>query len=387
MFGTYRTPLARRNFFYSTSRLLSALAGVTFAVVLMFVEMGFLNGMYDSQTYIVENFNADLVIVSADKTAVVPKLPFPEVRLGQVRGQPGVAAVYPLWVDEMKSALKNFTTREQYPILVIGMEPHDPAFIIPEVLRHSAKLADADTFLIDSRSKDLYGDFTPGTEGELCGRRVRLAGTFPLGPDFRVDGNVLVSRHTYFNLMADPRTGRSEDDRVEFGLVKLTPGADLETVRTSLERQLPLDVSVLTPLEFAGRVRKFWGDSKPVGAVFGLGMAVGFLIGITICYQILYADISDHLPQYATLKAIGYADSYLLKLVVEEAIYLAVISFLPGVIISKLAYMSINHISGIPMYLNLKRAVAVFLLTVIMCIISGLIAIRKAIEADPAEVF
>ncbi len=377
-----RIPLAWLNLVQNKARLLASVGGVAFAVVLMFLEMGFLNGLYDSQTEVVKKMNADLVLVHAQKEAVVPKLPFPKKRLAQARGHPGVAAAYALYVEEFRAVWKNALTHKEYPILVFGFDPDEPVFLIPEVAANADALKVADTALIDAHSKNFFGDLRPGVEAELSRRKVRVVGTFPLGADFRVDGNVLVSDSTFFNCFR-----ASESARVEFGLLKVTPGYDPREVRQSLSDSLPDDVSVLTREEFMDRVKKYWGESKPVGYVFILGTVVGFLIGVTICYQILYTDIADQLPQYATLKAIGYTNGYLVKVVLSEAVYLAVLGFAPGLLISLGLYAALQWASGVLMRLTPERAALVFVLTVAMCVVSGAIAIRKVMNSDPAEVF
>ena len=387
MFDRTLTPLAWRNFTHSRARLVGSLAGVAFAVVLMFVEMGFLNGLFDNHTRFVDVLDADLLIVHADKEAVIPQQPFPRRRLFQVRGQPGVAAVYGLRLEEMHAFLKNDLDGRQYPIVVIGFDPAEPVFLIPEVRQVASRLSVPDTLLIDSRAKDFYGERMEGREAEVGGRRMRIVGTFPLGPDFRVDGTALVGERTFLNLFPDPRTAETLPDRMEFGLVKLSPGADLRKTRRALESVLPEDVRVLTKAEFSDRIRGYWGASKPVGYVFGTGMVVGFLIGVTICYQILYTGILDHLPQYATIKAIGYGDAYLIRMVVEEALYLGAGGFVPGLLLSAAIYAALQAYTAVPMDLTLVRVGAVFVLTIAMCVVSALIAVRKAIEADPADVF
>jgi putative ABC transport system permease protein len=360
---------------------------MTFAVVLMFVEMGFLNGLFDNHTRFVDQLNADLLLVHADKEAVIPLQPFPRRRLEQVRGQPGVAAAYGLRLEEMHSFLKNDRDGSQWPMLIVGFDPTEPAFLIPEVQAASSQLTVRDTLLVDSQAKDFYGDRLPGREAEVSGRRVRIVGTFPMGPDFRVDGTGLVSDRTFLDLFPDHLTGETRPDRVEFGLLKLAPGASLRDTRRALESVLPEDVRVLTKAEFSDRIRGYWGASKPVGYVFGTGMVVGFLIGVTICYQILYTGILDHLPQYATIKAIGYDDAYLVRLVVEEALYLGVGGFGGGLVLSVLVYAILQLYTDVPMHLSFLRMAVVFVLTIAMCVASALIAVRKAIEADPAEVF
>ena len=380
-----RTALAWKSFSHQKLAMLGAVGGVAFAVVLMFVEMGFLNGMFDSHTHVVEEMNADLLLVNVDKAAVLPKLPFDRRHLHTARGVAGVAGVSALRIDELRSMYKNLATGEDYPILVYGCDPDVPPFRSPGVAENLSRLKVLDTVLVDDRSKGFYGAFAPGSEVEVFGRRLRVVGLFSLGPDFRADGNALVSERTYLDMYAG--AGGPETELVEFGLIRLAAGADRDAVQRSLVERLPPAVSVLTPDELSSRIRRFWGQSKPVGFVFGLGLAVGFLIGMTICYQILYVDISNHLPQYATLKAMGYGNDYLLGVVLRQAVYLAVMGFALGVVVSRAAYAAVQYYTQVPMFFTPVRIGIVAVLTLAMCLVSGFIAIGKALEADPADVF
>ena len=387
LFSPSRVPLAWLNLVENRARLLASVSGVVFAVALMFVEMGFLHGLYDSQTHVVDMMNADLVLVNRHKEAVVPKRPFPKRRLTQALGFRGIEAAYPLYVEEYRAGWKNSADGEVYPILVYGFDPDDPVFLLPELAGQAGLLKKEDMALIDSRSKDFYGNLTAGTTAELNQRTVTIAGTFVLGPDFRADGNLLVSDRTFARCFAPPRAPDRELSRVDFGLLTVADGVDVSEVQDRLRRELPPDVSVLTKQEFGNRVKKFWGESKPVGYIFGMGTIVGFLIGVTICYQILYSGVSVRLAQYATLKAIGYENAYLIKVVLQEAFFLSLLGYPPGLLASLAIYHFLQSYTGILMRLSPARMALVLGLTVVMCAAAGAIAVRKATQSDPAEVF
>jgi len=363
---------------------LGSLAGVAFAAVLMFLEMGFLNGMFDSQTNVVKQMNADLLLLGKQKESVTPRVPFPRRRLTQALSNKLIQAGYPVYVEDFGAAWK--AGDQQSAILVFGINPDDPVFLIPEVQQNVAKLKVPDTALIDTRGKDLYGPRIAGTRGELALRTVKIVGTFPLGADFRVDGNMIVSDKTFLKCFANPLVG-GDERKIEFGLLKVVPGADVRAVRDSLRATLADDVQVMTKQEFIDQVINYWATAQPVGAVFGMGMVVGFLIGVTICYQILFTDIMDHSPQYATLKAIGYSNGFLIQIVLWQAAYLAVIGFIPGMLFSLAAYAVLQSVSGILMVLTVERALFVLVLTVVMCLASGVIALQRVIRSDPSEVF
>jgi putative ABC transport system permease protein len=381
-----RIPFAWSSLVHRKMRLAASIAGVALATTLMFVELGFRNGLFDSQTLVARTFNADLIIVHQHKEAVAPVMPFPRTRLFQARAVSDVTAVYPVYLDEYHAAWKNDVDGREYPILVFGIDPDDPAFLIPDVTRQAPLLKQADTILVDSRARDFYGRPQTGTEGELARRRMRVVGTFPLGPDFRTDGTAIVSDRTFQRAFTPDRNGR-DADRVEFGLVRIAAGSDANAVQRALASRLPGDVRVLTKREFIRAVEDFWSASKPVGYVFGTGLVVGFLIGIAICYQTLYTDIVDQLPQYATLKAIGYSNGALVGAVFEKALWLGLLGFVPGALLSAGIYAALQWYSGIRMELTGARIASVMAATLVMCLFGAGIAIRKLIRADPAEVF
>ena len=173
---------------------------------------------------------------------------------------------------------------------------------------------------------------------------------------------------------------------VDIGLISLKPGADVEQVREQLAAGLPNDVKVLTLEGFAEIEKNYWA-STGIGFIFGLGVVVGFIVGIVIVYQILYSDVSDHLPEYATLKAIGYSDRYLLGVLTQEALLLAILGYIPGFILSFGLYQVAYAATLLPIAMTLERAGSVLVLTIIMCSVSGAIAMRKLRSADPADVF
>jgi len=143
----------------------------------------------------------------------------------------------------------------------------------------------------------------------------------------------------------------------------------------------------LTLKQFIDFEKDYWAGSTPIGFIFTLGIVIGFLVGLVIVYQILYADISDHLPEYATLKAMGFTDNYFLGVVLQESLILALLGFIPGVVISLGLYSLAQGATMLPIVMTVQRAITVLILTITMCTLSGAIAIRKLRAADPAEIF
>jgi putative ABC transport system permease protein len=376
-----RTPLAWRNVMHARARLATAIAGVALAVLIMFVQVGLLNGLYDTQSRIVRLFNADLVLVGKQIESVLPPRPFPRKRLVQAHGRAEVVAACPVYAEEYRAFWRSPGAHE-YRLVVFGFDPADAAFQIPEVERQAAALSQPDTALVDARGKGLA---EAGATAELSGHHLRVVGTFPLGPDLRVDGTVLVNDRTFFKCFPD--RGRGPAGRVAFGLLRLAPDADAFRVRDELRHDLPDDVRVLTRQELAELVEDYWAKNQPIGYVFGLGAIVGFAIGVIICYQILYSALVERFPQYATLKAIGYDNGYLVQVVLQEALYLAFLGFVPGLLASAAVYAGLESVSGILLRLTVVRVALLLIFTCAMCCLAGALAVRKLLRSDPAEVF
>jgi putative ABC transport system permease protein len=180
---------------------------------------------------------------------------------------------------------------------------------------------------------------------------------------------------------------RRDAASVSLGLIRLKPGYNADRVAAALKAHLPEDVRVLTAPEFVQLEENYWRSASPVGFIFGLGTAMAFVVGVVIVYQVLSTDVNAHLKEYATFKAMGYSNAYLLGVVFEEAIILAFMGFIPGFLWPNVLYMLAANATALPLYMTLSRAITVLTLTVVMCMLSGAIATRKLQSADPADMF
>ena len=381
-----RTPLAWRSITHDKKRFALSLAGIMFATTLMFVQLGFLNAVFDSQVALLRRLNADLVITNRSKHHLGVNEPFARRRLEQARAVPGVSAVSPVYIEGSVSLWRNPQTRQLRTIRAIGLDLEDPALVDASYDAFRSALHEQDTALIDSRSKAFFGPLEPGTRTELAGHRIRVIGNFSLGTDFDYDGTVVMSESNFLAFFPRQRTSEGLA-RVELGLVRVQPGVDAETVRARLEAALPRDIRVFTKDQIIAQEIEFWQTQTPIGFVFGLGLVIAFMVGIVICSQILYTEVVDRLPLFGTLKAIGYTNGYLVRLVAGEALLLSVVSFVPGTALAWTLYGFLASLIGFEMFLTLPRIVLIFTMTIGMALVAALVALRKALTADPAEVF
>jgi putative ABC transport system permease protein len=381
-----KTPLAWRQLMKEKTRLAVAVAGITFADLLMFIQLGFESALFDAAIKPHRNLQADLVLINPQFQTLFSVKNFPRERLYQALSFEGVQSVNSVYIGS--GQWRNSETRLDRTILVWGIDPTQPAFKSAEIRQNQHHLKQLYQVLFDQAGRPEYGTVadifnqTGKFETELNNKLVSVKGLFSDGASFAADGNVITSDSTFGELFPT-----SKPDRITVGLITLKQGADALKVQSQLAAALPKDVRVLTPEEFAQIEKKYWEAGTAIGFIFGLGTGVGFIVGIVIVYQILYSDVSDHLPEYATLKAMGYTDGYLLRVLFQEALFLAFLGFIPGLILSAGLYQLAYSATMLPIFMKLERAITVWILTVIMCSFSGAIAMRKLSSADPADVF
>ncbi|AFZ21057.1 ABC transporter permease DevC [Allocoleopsis franciscana] len=380
-----KTPLAWFQVSRERTRLAVALAGIAFADMLMFIQLGFLDALLDGATKSHQNLQADLVLINPQFQTLFYIKNFPRERLYQTLSDDKVESVRGLYINIAQ--WRNSQTRLSRGILVWGIDPANPAFNFPEVNQNLERIKLLNQALFDRASRPEYGPIADllkqekTLEAQVNGQNIQIVDLFTLGASFGADGNIITSESTFLKLFPD-----NPPNQIAVGLINLKPGADIEQVRSRLVATLPNDIKILTPQEFAQIEIDYW-QSGGIGFIFGLGVVVGFIVGVVIVYQILYSDVSDHLPEYATLKAMGYSDRYFLGVLMQEALLLAVLGYIPGFLLAMGLFQIAYTATLLPIGMKLSRAILVLILTIVMCVISGVISMRKLQSADPADVF
>jgi putative ABC transport system permease protein len=368
------------------TKLLVAIAGISFADVLMFLQMGFQGALFSSAVEFHHSLDGEIVMVSARSRALISLDRFTQRRLYQAAGVAGVASVSPIYLDAIQ--WRNPYNKETWNIYAIGINPEHQVLNIPGVTANRQQLREPDTVLFNMGSRQEFGPiaqrFNAGEPviTEINQRQMQIRGLFNLSPTFGINA-YLVTSDVNFLRMAPNRQGGS----IDVGVIKLKPHVDVQIVLSELRSRLPDDVKVMTRDDYANAEVAFWKASTPVGYTFDLGVVIAFIVGAVIVYQILYSDVTDHLPEYATLKAMGFRDRYLLIVVFQESLILAALAFIPGVAIALGIYRITNIATMLPMAMDLGRVAFVFVLTAIMSSSSAAIAVRKLQTADPADIF
>ena len=385
-------PLALRNLTSNRRRLIRSSAGIGFAVLLMLVQLGFERGFFDSSLAMVRQIDGDLVIMAATKYQFHSRDPFPPGIIDSAKDVAGVASVSPLYASWQDFFWKDPAGDKVYLVQVFGFDPDRPVFLMPEIREEAARLKREDAVIVDRRARGFLGMADAAGDTEINGRTVHVVGSFALGPDFMSDGTVMMSNATFTRLFpANPANPANPEGAaalpVEIGVVKIAPGEDATRVQQALQAAVPADIRVLTKRQLVAFERDFQADLSSAGPIFWMGTVVGFVVGLLISYQIIYTDLSDQLPQYATLKGMGYETSYLVRVVIEQAALSGLAGYVPAWLLCLVVYRVIGEVALLPLQMTWQLTLFSLGLTLAMCVISALLAIRRVIAADPAEIF
>jgi len=367
-------------------RLVVALAGIAFAVLLIMMQLGFRSALFESAVRFHERMDYDIALFSPDSVFIVRPQPFSIRRLYQTLGFDGVEDVTPVYI--FPSVWKNPWNNERRSINTIGFPPSHPLLDLDGFDVSRGLLRRQDVVLFDRGSRPEFGPVAEQVAAgeavvtEINDREIAVVGLFEMGTSFGIDGTVITSDDNWLRLF--PERPRNE---IQLGLIRLREGSDADRIRDALAAYLPNDVLVLTRQQFVERETDYWNAATPIGYIFAFGAIMGFVVGAIIVYQILFADVSEHLNEYATLRAIGFRNRFVSGIVLQQAVILAVLGYLPGMAIVWWLYGRAAAATNLPLYITQDRAVTVFLLTLAMCAISALMALRKVRRLDPAEVF
>lgn len=392
-----RTPLAWKNLTSSFNKCALAATGVGFAVVLMFMQIGFRNALIDNNVQLFALFDTqqvNLTVFSKARYNVSTEQRFSRRTFEQAAAFPGIKKACAVSLERGTASVK-VEGRRTRPLRVIGIQLSDATFFRDTALYNRLTAADRENAaLVDTRSKSFYGFAKSAAELseqqiELNGKSLSVTDQFELGTDFGNDGTLLMSERLHSNYFywrsptGDPR------DVVDIGLLQADVDSprELDALAAKIQALAPSEIIVKRTSQVIQEEKAFWASATPVGKIFLIGTIMGLVVGAIICYQIQFTDITEHMPEFATLKAMGYGPRYFWGVILCQSFYLACLGFVPGILVSLGLYWLLSESSGLIMSMTAPRILLVWGLTLLMCVASGVMAIRKLFGTDPASLF
>jgi len=381
-----RLPLGWQQLVHKPIRLAVALMGIAFAVLLIMMQLGFRSALFESAVRFQERLNYDIALFSPDSVFIVRPQEFSIRRIYQALGDDDIDSVSPVYI--FPAVWKNPWDNSRRSINAIGFDPNENILTTTGFSKALGSLSQQDTVFFDGLARPEFGpvetELNLGNQiiTEINNREMKVVGTFQMGTSFGIDGTVMMSEDNWLRIF--PSRSRNQ---IQLGLLQVSEGAQIESVRDRLRDYLPKDVLVLTKEDFIARERAYWNGATPIGYIFAFGAIMGLVVGAIIVYQILFADVSEHLNEYATLRAMGFNTSFITGIVIQQSLILGILGFIPGFMAASSLYSLAGEATSLPLYATMGRTIFVFCLTIGMCTLSALLAIRKVARLDPAEIF
>ncbi len=375
-----QTRLAWQNLTHHKLRLLAVTLGITFVVTLIFAQIGMRVAVLNAALPVFKRLNFDIVLVSPQYIYINSAGTFSHRRLYQASTVEGVQQAMPLYISLVQ--WQNPLTHDLGYMQMLGYNPHDPAFRLPELATQIKALQQPDIVFMDRLARPGVGPKAIGVKTEVQQHKVRIGGHFTIGPGFTGLGTLIVSDQNFSRI----RNGVSLN-QVSLGLITVVLGADSEHVAQQLRHLLPADVQVLTRAEMITHETNYWRHSTPSGIVLGMGVLMARLVGAVVIYQVLATDISYRLSEYATLKALGYPNRYISLIVLQQALILATMGFIPGLALSFGVYEVLANNTQFIIEMPTSRMVVVLTILLVICSLSGLIALQRVKKSNPADLF
>jgi putative ABC transport system permease protein len=375
-----RFALAWRILTYDKGRTALAVAGVFMAILLVFVQLGFFIAVPRGGMLLYDRTRFDLLIASTGYEYQVQPGEFPRSQLDRARTAPEVALAAPLYFGSAK--WRSGEDGKAPDVFVIGLDPQDRIFTSEDINRQLAVLDRADTALVDSMTRPMFGPLTTGRVVEIGGDKVKIGGDYVLGTGFMGLGVILVSAQNFVRLFPYRKLGQ-----VNLGLIQLKQGVDPDRAAASLRKLLGSDIQIFTRPELEAHESAYWTTRTSVGLLFGSGLIVSFIVGVMVVYQILATQVSRQLPQFATLKAVGYGDRFLNGTVITMALLIVLAGFFPALVAALGIYAVIRDETLLPVEMSGPRIAVVFVATLAMAAASALLSMSSLRRADPADLF
>ncbi|MCF2904946.1 FtsX-like permease family protein [Octadecabacter sp. CECT 8868] len=384
LFG--RLPIGWLQLTHSRGRFFAAVAGVAFANLLVFMQLGIMGALNTSTVAPYAMLDADIILSSEDGNTLTDDGHIPRARMYQALGVAGVMDATPLFIGNLPFTLEDGSS---VSLLSFGMDVTKPQFSASSIAPVLSKLSLESTALLDEGTRGMPDSVVEELMSggrfvfETGGNTLTAIGTMDVGGGFLADGMMIMSDQTFLRVFPSRTSGAPNHI-----LIQTVDGVAVDTVVARLDAALPSGNLRIQSMEAsASNDLAYMATERPTGIIFGFGVFMGILVGLVIVYQVLSTDVADHLREYATFKAMGYGQPFFLGIVFEEAIVLAVFGFIPGFFVSMGLYAGLVSVTGLPVEMDASRAILVFLGTLAACSLSGAIATRRLANADPAELF
>jgi putative ABC transport system permease protein len=369
--------IARKNLFHDKIRFAVALAGISFAVVLITVQLGVYLAFRSNVSVLIDHTEADIWITAHGLENFDFGRPFSEKKLYEVEEVPGVA-----WADKYLLAFGYWKTPSgsQESVQMVGFDPETMVGAPWNIVKGNPQdVKYFNSIFYDEADTNRLGNLPIGAETEINSHRVRIAGIVRGARSFIQSPYIFTSFKNALNL------SYVNQGNTVYVLVKVAPGYSVQDVQRRI-RETVKDLDVYTSPEFSKKTQDYWMINTGTGVALLAVALMGVVIGTVIVANTIYTSTTEHLKEYGTLKATGASNWDLYAIIIEQALINSVIGFAVGMAVSYVVIQAMKQ-GHLPILLPVPVLVGIFILTVMMCLWSSVLSIFKVTRIDPAMVF
>jgi putative ABC transport system permease protein len=367
--------LAWQNIAHDRARFSVTVLGVSFAVFLMVFQGSLLVGFLRAASRLIDASDSDIWITARGVQAFEFGTPI-EGRVRELAaGVPGVLETSRVC---MAFAVYRTPNGKQQVVALVGADRNvGRRFPVPEVAGSAGMSPDG--VIYDVSDKDLIQVTAMPAQVEVnrhrasIEREIKGYGAF-LGVPFLFTSYRNATRYMGFG-----------PEEAMYVLLRIDKGYPKSEVLNNLRLRLP-EVDVLTREEFARKSRTYWTIKTGAGGAILTAAVLGFLIGLVVVSQTIYANTMENIEEYATLKALGASQGFVARVVLEQALICGVV----GSILGLLAVVpSIGYAKPLipwiytPWWLLLIMVVP----SLAMCSLASIASVRTALTVEPGRVF
>lgn len=368
--------IARKNLFHDRTRFGITLIGVTVSVVLIFATIGMYLGFMQNASVIVDSFSADIWVTSKNLQNFDFAWPIPERKLEQIKEVKGVAATEPMILS---FGVMKLVTGGTESIEVIGLDPNGEFGFPWRLAEGNPQDVKGGSFvMVDESSFTRLGRLQVGDLREINDQKVKLVG-------FTQGIKSITTAPYVFTSYETARKINPLFRNPAFVLIKTAPGEKAEEVAQRIRDHVK-NIDVYTQADLSAKSRWYWTVATGMGMGFLLMAAVGFVVGMVVVSQTIYSSTLEHLREYGTLKAIGATNWIIYKIIMEQAVINAVIGYSVGLGLSLFIQKGYEAM-GVAMVIPQPMVIALFGVTLAMCLSASMVSIRKIRTLDPVMVF
>jgi putative ABC transport system permease protein len=394
--GLQRVPIAWLQLKYQRNQTISGIVGIFSITLILFIQLGLRNAFLEGALQLTLGFNSDIFLVNAVSSTILQPVPFSSRHLYQALALDTVESVTPFYITSTKW-IDRVNQLHRIRVNVIGIPPDSLALDLKGVRENISKIKLENQALFDANSrnefKPIIDEFRSRgnalaeiqTASIKSVNEVNVAGLFELGVNNAYDATFIVSQNTFVNLFS------RDVNKIDIGLIKLKDRYNFQTeidkTVAELRTYFPKSINIYSKSELVSNERIFHETNSPIGFIFKFTLIGAIFISIFILYQILYVKIANNLENYATLKAIGFSHISLVVIIIQESIMLGIAGYIPGILVSNIAYQYLANVTKISIQMNFTSAISVFGLICLICLISATLSLLKLREADPVDVF